>query len=275
MPPTVSALWLIDRHSEPDLVILHVAFNRRDYLREHIPDARFIWFSWLSPSTPDGSTEMAPPEEARRVLQDLGLSNDSRVVVYFTGGTVSTTTRTILSLDYFGFDGRVALLDGGIEAWKRAGGAVTTEVPQVLRTSLTLSTLGQFVTTADEVRASLGDPSVTIIDARSANFYEGSGGGTRPGHIKGAISLPYTSVVDSLNQYKPVAALERIFRDAGVKKGSTVVAYCHVGQQATVILHAARMLGFPVRLYDGSYEEWSSLDPELYPVESKPPTEHP
>lgn len=271
LPPLVTASWLQAQMEDPDLVILHVAFNRRDYAREHIPGARFIWFSWLSPSTPDGSTELAPTADAQRVLEELGITDRSKIVVYFTGNTLATTTRTIFSLLYYGFEGRVALLDGGIGSWKRAGGSVTKDAPVVQKTSMPLSPRPALVADAEYVRRHLADPTVTIIDARAKNFYEGSGGGPRPGHVKGAISLPFSSITDSLGEFKDRKQIESIFAEAGVRKGSTVVAYCHVGQQATVVLLAARMLGFPVRLYDGSFEEWSSLDDDRYPVEMIPP----
>ena len=53
--------------------------------------------------------------------------------------------------------------------------------------------------------------------------------------------------------------LRALFTAAGVKPGDTVVAYCHIGQQATATIFGARLLGFPVLLYDGSFEEWSRL----------------
>ena len=275
LPAVVSPQWLQKHQKDADLVVLHVAFSRRDYTREHIPGARFIWFSWLSPSTPDGSTEMASIPEAVQVLEEIGISRESRLVVYFTGNNVSTTTRTIFSLLYFGFEGRVALLDGGLDGWKRTGGSVTKDVPSVNRTSLQLELRADLLADAEYVRKHLDDASVSIVDARSKNFYDGSGSGTRPGHIKGAVSMPFSTIVDSLNQFKSRDELEKIFREAGVKKGTTVVAYCHVGQQATIVLQAARLLGYQMKLYDGSYEEWPSLDEARYPVEQTPVSDKP
>lgn len=275
MPAVVSPEWLKQHQSDPDLVILHVAFNRRDYTREHIPGARFIWFSWLSPSTPDGSTEMAPPADAKKVLEELGLSSSSKVVVYFMGNNISTTTRTIYSLMYFGFEGRVALIDGGLDGWKKSGGPVTAEVPTIAPTVVTVAPRPELLADAEFIRQHMTDPSVTIVDARAKNFYEGTGSGMRPGHIKGAVSLPFSSIADTLNHFKSQEELEKLFRDAGIAKGNTVVAYCHVGQQATVVLTAARILGHPVRLYDGSYEEWPNLDESRYPVEQTPGTDKP
>jgi thiosulfate/3-mercaptopyruvate sulfurtransferase len=61
--------------------------------------------------------------------------------------------------------------------------------------------------------------------------------------------------------------LAEAFRSAGITVGDTVVAYCHIGQQATTILLGARLLGHPVKLYDGSFQDWARRD---LPVEKGP-----
>ena len=77
--------------------------------------------------------------------------------------------------------------------------------------------------------------------------------------------MPFNETVDEANHLKPAAALQALFAGAGVKPGDTVVAYCHIGQQATQVILAARSLGHKVLLYDGSFEDWSRKN---YPVES-------
>jgi len=81
----------------------------------------------------------------------------------------------------------------------------------------------------------------------------------RPGHIAGAVSVPF----DTLNEdrsmtLKDEATLRKLFESAGVRPGSEVVTYCHIGQQASQVYLAARLLGYRVHLYDGSYEEWAA-----------------
>ncbi|OGU43405.1 MAG: hypothetical protein A3H45_01240 [Ignavibacteria bacterium RIFCSPLOWO2_02_FULL_55_14] len=269
-PPLVSPEWLKQHLQDPDLVVLHVGFGRKDYLREHVPGARFMWFNWLCPSTPDESTIMAPVAAADSILEQAGISDNSRVVVYFTSGNVSTTTRIMFALLFFGFEDRAALLDGGLDGWKRAGGAITKDVPTVARGSLTLHSNTSIIADAGYVLSHLSDPSVTIVDARGKNFYDGgSAGSARTGHIRGAISIPFSTLVDSLNTFKSTTELKSLFDRAGYKKGSTVVAYCHVGQQATVVLEACRLLNIDYKLYDGSFEDWGALD-DRYPAEITP-----
>jgi thiosulfate/3-mercaptopyruvate sulfurtransferase len=267
VPIVLSTAWLADHLQDPDVVVLHVAFSRKDYALEHIPGARFVWYSWLAVSTPDASTEMPTVEQADTLLESLGLTSHSTVVLCFSRASVTPTTRILLALSYFGFGHQVSLLDGGLEAWKSEGRPVSTEVPAARRTSLNLATRPEVIVDADWLRANLSTPSVSIIDARDRNFYKGEGGGIlRQGHIRGAVSIPFSSVLDSTNRVKNLAELHKVFEDAGITRGKKVVTYCHVGQQATLVYTVARLLGYDAAVYDGSFEDWN-VRGEEYPVQ--------
>jgi thiosulfate/3-mercaptopyruvate sulfurtransferase len=88
----------------------------------------------------------------------------------------------------------------------------------------------------------------------------------RTGHVAGAKSVPFTGIADDENVFRSQTDLAALFAKAGVKAGDTVVAYCHIGQQATGTIFAARLLGYPVKLYDGSFEDWSARAD--FPVEN-------
>jgi thiosulfate/3-mercaptopyruvate sulfurtransferase len=267
LPYFVSTQWLADHLNDKDLVVLQTSFSRAEYNGGHLPGARFLWFNWLAPSTPDLSTEMPDLNDAQKVLEDLGVSNDSKIVIVFARNNVPTTTRMLLAFSYLGFGYQVAILDGGLEAWKAEGRPVSKEAPTVTRTSVTITLHPEVITDADWVRDHLASPHVKIIDARTKNFYDGNGGGvSRTGHIKGAKSMPYTSVLDSTSRILPISELQKLFEDVGVMKGDTVVTYCHVGQQATVPYAVAILLGYTAMVYDGSFEDWNVRD-DSYPVE--------
>jgi thiosulfate/3-mercaptopyruvate sulfurtransferase len=110
------------------------------------------------------------------------------------------------------------------------------------------------------VSSHLNKPSVTIIDARTHEFYTGSesDGNPRNGHVPGATNLPYLELVDQdNNKFKSPDALKALFSAAGMKPGNTMVSYCHIGQRATALYFAAKMLGYEAKMYDGSWEDWS------------------
>ena len=270
-PVYVSTEWLSEHLKDPATVVLQVGFSRAEYSLGHIPGARFLWYNWLAESTPDASTEMPSVHQADTLFEAFGITKNSQIVLCFNAANVTITTRMFLALSYFGLGNQTSILDGGFETWKKENRPISKEAAVVKRTSLTLKTKPSVITDADWVKANLTNPHVAIVDARSKNFYDGSGGGiSRQGHIKGAKSIPFTTLYDSTNKILSLAALQKIFDDAGIKKGTKVVSYCHVGQQATSVYSAALQLGYDAAVYDGSFEDWNVRGDD-YPVEKPEP----
>jgi thiosulfate/3-mercaptopyruvate sulfurtransferase len=261
----VSAAWLAQHLTDKDLVLLHVG-DRPGYDAAHIPGARFVSVADISVSDRSGgglTLEMPAAEDLRRRLEALGISDGSRVVVYFGKDWVSPSTRVLFTLDYAGLGDRSSLLDGGMEQWTGAGHKVTAEVPPPVKGTLSPLTIKPIVVDAAYVRGHLATPGVAVVDGRDASLYDGvqTGGSSdhphRTGHIAGAHSVPFTSVTDDHLSLRPAADLAATFAKAGVQPGDTVIGYCHIGQQATAMLFAARTLGHTVLLYDRSFEDWS------------------
>jgi thiosulfate/3-mercaptopyruvate sulfurtransferase len=249
--------------SDPNLVVLHVG-DAAGYAKQHIPGAQLVGLYDLSLRTSgDLRLEMLPAEELRSKLEGLGVSDTSSIVLYYeTAGGITQATRLMFTLDRAGLGGRSAMLDGGLAAWIAAGQTITADPTPARAGKLSPFTIRPLVVDGDFVQSRLATPGVRVIDGRTTAFYDGDQtGGTaearhKTGHIAGAGSVPFSSVVDGL-RWKSAAELRAIFDAAGVKAGDTVVAYCHIGQQATAAIFAARTLGHPVLLYDGSFEDWS------------------
>jgi thiosulfate/3-mercaptopyruvate sulfurtransferase len=255
--PVVSVAWLAQHLNDPEVILLHVG-ERAQYDREHIPGARFVQLRDLAVERDGLTLELPAPDQLRDQLERLGIGDKSRVVVYFGEDWFSPTTRVLFTLDAAGLGSRSALLDGGMPAWKRSGNPVTAEVPPVRRGVLRALRASSLVVDAAWIRSRVRAPGVAIVDARTPRFYGGPAHGEhRAGHLPGASNIPFSAIADEQLQLLPEARLQALFREAGVQPGDTVVAYCHIGQQATAVALAARMLGHPVRLYDGSFEDWS------------------
>ncbi|HMK39175.1 MAG TPA: sulfurtransferase [Bacteroidota bacterium] len=272
-PLIVTPAWLAAHIDDPNLIVFHVGTSKRDYVKGHIPRARFLWTMSLSCTTEDLTLELPPAEQADSVLKNLGVSDSARIVLYFAGGNVTPTTRIFLTLEYLGLSGKVSLLDGGLDAWKADGRPVTAEPVKHSRGTYLPRMHPEVVVGADWVASHLNDNTVAIVDARGAQFYQGHGGGMpRAGHIPGAVNIQFSSLVDSTNRLKDKKELEKIFAAAGVKPGVIVVPYCHIGQQASLVYFVARYLGYDARLYDGSFEDWSSREdlPVVNPSENTP-----
>jgi len=261
----VSTSWLSQHLNDANLVILHLG-TKTDYDAAHVPGARFLTMSdvALNDTSENGlSLQMPAADDLRARLEQAGISDGSRIVAYYTRDRISSATRVLFTLDYAGLGKQVSLLDGGFEAWTREGHPVTTDVPPATPGTLSPLTIQSSIVDAEFVKAHLAAPGYAIVDGRTTAFYSGAqtgGSAQRPhktGHITGAKNVPYTDTLTDAQMLKSPDALKALFSSAGVKTGDTIVAYCHIGQQATAVIFAARTLGYKVLLYDGSFEDWS------------------
>src|SRR5690349_15914955 len=114
------------------VVLLHIG-ERADYNAGHIPGARFFPYDAVSRQNDGLMLELPPASTLDSLFESLGVSDDSRVVLYWGKDWYSPTTRVFLTLDYLGLGHRTSILDGGFAAWRSAGAPVTTDVPQVVR----------------------------------------------------------------------------------------------------------------------------------------------
>jgi thiosulfate/3-mercaptopyruvate sulfurtransferase len=264
----VSTAWLAEHLTDRDLVVLQVG-RKATYDTGHVPGARLVDFDGGALHGGHGmdgglTLEMPAAEDLRTQLAALGIANDSRIVVVAADNYWSPSTRVMLTLDYAGLD-NVSWLDGGLGGWTAAGRSLSAAAPPAKTGTLAPLKIRPVVVDAAFVQSHVKTPGFVVVDARNTPFYDGTrAGGTPPtaGHIPGAVSAPFDQFArgdDAKGEtwLKPAAEIEALFASAGVKPGDTVVAYCHIGQQATATLFAARSVGHNVLLYDGSFQDWS------------------
>lgn len=268
-PLLVTPQELKSELGDPALVLLYVG-PKPEYDKEHIAGARFVDLRDMTISDTTRHVVYDLPEEAdlRARLERLGIGDKSKIVVTPGADWGSPATRVVWTLQAAGLGARTRLLNGGTAGWKGVGFPVTAVAPPE-------PTPGHLTVPADRsitvdykwIQAHQSAPHVRIIDGRSPVFYEGPGmperdtpRGRMPavpaGHIPGAKNIPFDGLFDDSVHFFPVAELKKKFDEAGVVPGDTVAAYCHIGQQATAVLFAARLLGHPIRLYDGSMNDW-------------------
>jgi thiosulfate/3-mercaptopyruvate sulfurtransferase len=267
-PMLVDAAWLAEHLRDSNLVLLHVG-DKKEFDEAHIPGAQFIALSDISDPTASLKLELPAVDILQRAFESRGISNNSRIVVYPGKDWYSPSTRVIWTMTYVGLGDRTSLLAGGMPAWREAGHPVVADVRTPNGGHLTPQLHPEILADAAYVLAHLHQPGVVLLDVRLPKSYAGEdeAGSARAGRIPGARSLPLEVLFDDKDNLKDRSAIAELLKQAGVEPGMKVVSYCYVGQRATMVWFAARLLGYEARMYDGSWDEWSKRTD--LPIESR------
>jgi len=215
----------------------------------------------LGPPASGGRHPLPSRERFAEWLSSVGFSNDMQAVVYDRNGA-NYCGRLWWMLQWAGHEA-VAVLDGGLQAWQAAGGAVTgREEASRFQSNFVLGDERAELVVTDTVLARLGDAGQTVIDARAAPRYRGEVEPLDPvaGHIPGALNRPFAQNIGADGRFKPAAQLREEFDTllAG-RDPASVVHQCGSGVSAVPNLLAMRIAGYaPTGLYAGSWSEWCS-----------------
>jgi thiosulfate/3-mercaptopyruvate sulfurtransferase len=254
----VSPAWLSARLGQPGIVVVNADRDRAGYDVGHIAGSRFLPLSSIVIDRDGIPNELPSVATLDSVLESVGIGDGVRVVI--TGDPLAAA-RLFFTLDYLGHGGQAALLDGGTPAWVEAGFPVAVEAVTPQPGTLTPDPRPDLLADAAWVRAHLGDSTVALLDARPLADYTGTPGSVPPtGHIPGARNIFWKSTMGGTPAtLLDRVALETMFRAAGAAPGDLVVTYCRTGVQASFLYFVARYLGYQVRMYDGSFAEWSRM----------------
>ena len=263
VPPVVSVEWLAAELSRPGLVLLQLGSDS-SFRAAHVPAAQRLDFDGvvLAPAV-DGGLRMELPEPARLEagLRALGVREDSRVVVVFdTPPAFTRAGRTFFTLEWAGLRGRVAVLDGGLPAWRAANKQISRgSALKVAAGDVRVRPNAAQVATREAVAASAAGRGRRLVDARAPEFYQNTrdNGMPRGGHIASAVNLPFNVATTAAGTFKPRAELEQLVAAAGIGADDEITTYCHIGLQASWMYLTLRYLGRDVTMYDGSFDEWS------------------
>lgn len=228
--------------------------GRRAYATAHLPGARFADLEQDLSSEPGSGGRHPLPERSRFAgwLAANGVNSDSRVVCY-DQNSGAFAARLWWLVRWAGHE-NVAVLDGGLDAWRAAGLPLTDEIPAVTAGDFTLSEPLTRQVSAGE----LHQDHRTLLDARERTRYLGESEPIDPvaGHIPGALCAPFADNL-SAGRFRSAADLNARFRDLGIETDSDVVCYCGSGVTAAHNILALRLAGYrEPALYPGSWSEW-------------------
>jgi thiosulfate/3-mercaptopyruvate sulfurtransferase len=266
----VDAEWLAGQlASDPASVVVLDASDLATYRAGHIPGSVHAW--WQDTMDPNGAvygTVLKPdpnqpdPQQLRRnFLEDVGVDGSRQVVVY-DDGSGARAARIVWTLRFLGYP-RSALLDGGLAAWRGAGGAVENKghaASNVDHPAVTPQTPQEsWYMVEDQLTARLGDPAYVVVDIRSDKERSDDVDRTIPlGTIPNAVRLDWTTLVDAEGRLLPPDALAAAARAAGVTPDKQIVLLGLFGTDTGLPWLALILAGFPsVSVYDGGWNEWA------------------
>jgi len=250
----VSAKWLSEHLTDPKVIVLHVAEKRSEYDKGHIPGARFLA---LEDFIVGEDAELPATEKLKDTFEKLGVNNDSRVVIYTTAW-YPMAGRAYYTLDYLGHGDHTALLDGGIDEWRKENRQLSTDAPKITRGSFTPHVHPEVRAMMEEVKKLSEQPTKTavLVDSRPDKRYT-------DGHIAGAVHIYWQeTLVDAKNNpvFLPPDKLKELFAARGITPGQKLVTYCEIGLQASHNYFIARYLGYDAAMFDGSIHQWSHMN---------------
>jgi len=265
----MDAATLAARLGSPDLVVVDCRFDLGDpeagrnlFRAGHIPGAFYAHLDTdlSGPRTPwTGRHPLPEPEVLATVLGRLGIGPGIQVVAYDESGGIYAA-RLWWLLQWLGHRA-VAVLDGGLAAWRAAGRPVSTEPPSAPAQTFRVEQRRRSHVSADDVADLLAHRGCLLLDARGAERFEGKVEPIDPkaGHVPGAKNHPYTRNLGTDGRFLPPEALRAQLRAVlGERLPNEVVSMCGSGVTACHTLLALEIAGLPgARLYPGSWSEWS------------------
>ena len=206
-------------------------------------------------------------ENYQQIFSKLGITDESEVLVY--GFTMpeqgfGDEARVLYTFSYAGFD-NVKFIDGGYKQVEKLGfnknyepSTDRIDVSDVVRSEATQNDKAIYT---DELLSRIGNTDVQIIDTRLEVEYNGRViyGENKAGHIPGAISLPFNSLVDSNGFLKSRSVLEKYVNGKGLDKNKLQVTYCTTGVRASYVAVILEELGFTVRNYEPSFARYANV----------------
>ncbi|MBT9302282.1 sulfurtransferase [Pseudomonas sp. TAE6080] len=271
----ISPPQLAERQKHAGLVVLDCRFALEDpdygrcsYAEGHIEGAQYADLErHLSGPVTRGVTGRHPlpaPQALIRQLQAWGINADSEIVLY-DDGPGAYAARAWWLLAWLGKRDGVSILDGGLKAWHAAGFPLSLDAPSTEPGTFTGSPDNHLLLDAEHLQKRLGQPGLTLIDARALPRFRGEVEPIDPiaGHIPGAQCAAFNENLGSDGRFLPVEQLKQRFaQKLQDRSPDELVAYCGSGVTACHNLFALSLAGYPLgKLYAGSWSEWIN-DPQ-------------
>ncbi len=256
-------------------IVLDTRGGYKDYFRGHLPNAHHINFGTLRGTDSGVPVQYLPDELTSALLLRAGVDKDRTHLVYATGDVlpndeVLSATMVAYVLEKFGVTD-IRIVDGGLAEWKAQGLPVTQKYFGNPKGDLPSAMNKEIGVDLDTLLSRKDKEGVVLVDARPPNEYIGEDDiWVRKGHIPGAINFHWAQLMGKENTHKflPFKQVKADLEKAGLTADKEIIVYCGTSREGSLLrFYLRHVAGYPnVRLYEGSWKEYASLD--QYPAET-------
>jgi len=247
----VEPAWLRERLGHEALRVVDLR-EAEAWAAGHLPDAVHLELAALGRAADGCDNRLLEPKDFEALMARLGISNESTVVAYDDQWGLAAA-RLVWALHAYGHE-RASVLNGGWDRWVEEGGPTTTDDARPPEARFTARIEPRVRADFEWIAAQEGDGRAVMLDTRTPAEFEA-------GHIGGARCWDWFNAppVDGWDAARPVDELLDAWAELGLRPEDEVVVYCRSGMRAAHTYVALRHAGFSrVRLYDGSWQEWSA-----------------
>jgi thiosulfate/3-mercaptopyruvate sulfurtransferase len=261
----VSTDWAQSNLDTESVVFVEVDEDTSAYDTGHIPGA--IKLDWKTDLQDPIKRDFVDAQQFSKLLSERGIANDDTVVLY-GGNNNWFAAYAYWYFKLYGHD-KIKLLDGGRKKWELDGRAMSAEPVSRPATSYAAEAPDTSIRAfRDEVIAAIGTKN--LVDVRSPDEFSGKilapahlpqEQSQRPGHIPGAINVPWSRAANEDGTFKSDEELTAIYAAAGLDDSRETIAYCRIGERSSHTWFVLQeLLGHKnVKNYDGSWTEYGSL----------------
>lgn len=263
----VDTQWVAEHLAAPKVRVIEVGYDLSNYTSGHIPGA--VGWAWSTDFQHHLRKDLPDKGGMDDLLARLGIETDTTILVYGTRRNGYATFALWLLKIHGHRDVRV--MNGNREKCISEGRTLMTETPTVKPTRYSAREPDWSIRALrDRVIDSIGRPGHILVDVRTPEEYHGqlwdgwkyqAEASQRGGHIPGAVNIPWDMTLNEDGTFKSVEELQTLYSNYGVTSDKEVILYCIVGGRSNHTWFVLTyLLGYPkVRLYDGSWAEWSTL----------------
>ena len=253
---------------QTDSSIKIIDFRKKEfYSKEHIEGALQMWRTDIEDTTYAYSGMMAKPKQIEILFGNLGINSSDTIIIYDDKG-LCEASRLWWILQNYNFK-NVKMLHGGIASWKKVGGEVTKNIPQIEKGIFKLfgEPKMQYHISKEEMVKAL-ENNVVLLDTRTFDEFYGiqqKKGAAKSGRIPTSIHVDWSEAIayHGDHRLKPIEILENFYhKKLNINKNDSIILYCHSGvRSAHTTFVLTQLLGYKnVKNYDGSWTEWSHFN---------------